>query len=950
MTMGSIVLTRSMAALVAVLAGPLAPIADADVKPIAIAKLARIPPPVIPSLPFVEPLGEVMAASAFDRQSDGPARFPERIALMTRRFLLPALLATTALPAFAQPMDTGSDSEADEGQEIVVTGQKPRGSVVGDIPPENVLNTRDIRATGATSISELLSAVAPQTGSARGRGGGMPVLLLNGQRISGFRELRDLPPEAIERMEILPEEVALKYGYSADQRVVNIVLRRRFNSSSVELRGKAATDGGYVQGQADATRLIIDDGKRTTLNLQVSGNDGLTEADRSIVLQPVASQPDPIDPRPYRSLTGANKNVRLSGTANRQILGDVSATFNAELQRTTGQSRFGVATGVLDDNGTDILRAFPGTPLDRTSVTEAARMGFALNGTKGKWRWSSTGNAELSRSLSESERGFDLTGVQARLDANDPTLDPLGDLGPLQRLSDNRSVTINRSLGANLTATGPLIDLPAGKANVTLKIGASSTDLEGRSRRNDLLSETNLGRDIVEGSASVDLPITRGSSSIGRLTANANAGIKHLSDFGGVTSLGAGLNWSPTARLSFVTSWTREKGPPTLSQLGAPLVDTPGVPYFDFRTNQTVLVTTVTGGNPDLKADTRNVLKIGGNWQFDDKPDLRLRAEYVRQVIDNPQASFPVASAALEDAFPDRFERQGGVLTRVFLQPVNFKQSRREQLRIGFDFSKELESKPPSAQAIAAFREQFRARAQRDGIALPGPQAAQTPAAGSPQSTTQSPPTAGGAPTPPQGEAPPANARGPGGPGGPGGFGRFGNRNGGRLTFSLTDTVTLVDEATIRSGLPKLDYLDGEASGALGGRSRHEVEAQAGYFNNGMGARVSANWRSGTTVRGANGDLDFSPYATFDLRLFANLGERFDLVSKHPWLRGTSVRFEVTNIFNARPKVRDSAGNTPFSYQPDLIEPIGRTVGISIRKLFVPLRFFTQQRGQRPGG
>ena len=82
----------------------------------------------------------------------------------------------------------------------------------------------------------MLDAVAPQTGSARGRGGGRPILLLNGQRISGFREMRDLPPEAIERMEILPEEVALKYGYAADQRVVNIVLRRRFNSTNVEAR------------------------------------------------------------------------------------------------------------------------------------------------------------------------------------------------------------------------------------------------------------------------------------------------------------------------------------------------------------------------------------------------------------------------------------------------------------------------------------------------------------------------------------------------------------------------------------------------------------------------------------------------------------------------------------------------------------------------------------------
>ena len=69
------------------------------------------------------------------------------------------------------------------------------------------------------------------------------------------------------------------------------------------------------------------------------------------------------------------------------------------------------------------------------------------------------------------------------------------------------------------------------------------------------------------------------------------------------------------------------------------------------------------------------------------------------------------------------------------------------------------------------------------------------------------------------------------------------------------------------------------------------VEAQAGYFNNGLGARLSANWRSGTTVDTLTGDdLRFSPLATFDLRLFANPGDIPELAVKHPWLRGTQVQ------------------------------------------------------------
>ena len=124
--------------------------------------------------------------------------------------------APTQQPADAATAqeDTGAADAVyeDYGDEepIVIQGSRARGSVIGDIPPENVLDSRDVRATGATSIDDLLEALAPQIGSAPGRSAGRPVLLLNGQRISGFRELRDIPPEAIERMEILPEEVALK--------------------------------------------------------------------------------------------------------------------------------------------------------------------------------------------------------------------------------------------------------------------------------------------------------------------------------------------------------------------------------------------------------------------------------------------------------------------------------------------------------------------------------------------------------------------------------------------------------------------------------------------------------------------------------------------------------------------------------------------------------------------
>jgi outer membrane receptor protein involved in Fe transport len=170
----------------------------------------------------------------------------------------------------------------------------------------------------------------------------------------------------------------------------------------------------------------------------------------------------------------------------------------------------------------------------------------------------------------------------------------------------------------------------------------------------------------------------------------------------------------------------------------------------------------------------------------------------------------------------------------------------------------------------------------------------------------------------------------PGGPGGPSGGG---SDNGARLQFSLYHSVILRDAILLREGTSWIDLLDG---GTLGGtaQSRHSVQFSSGVIDNGVGLRLDSNWKSSAVVtadqNGAGSDLHFGSLLTFDLRLFANLSNR---IHNHNWTRGMRVSLSVKNILNTRQKVTDGIRATPTAYQGAYLDPDGRTVMLSIRKM-----------------
>jgi hypothetical protein len=884
-----------------------------------------------------------------------------------------------------------ADPYAAEVDAVEVVAGKPRGSVEGDIKPDLTLNPAQIRAYGAGSISELMAFLEPQLRTSQGRGDGQPVMLVNGRRISGMQEIRDIPPEAIERFEILPEEVSLTYGYRADQRVVNIVLRRRFRALTNEVGVKAATAGDRNSGDVQSTLFRVQGDQRWLFNGKISHDTPLFETDRDVVRAPSGSPYDltgnvtgfngqPIDPA-LSALVGSDVTVApvpASAGVSAPTLADfaanagvpaiddlkswrslapksTAASLTGAVTRPLGKSSMATISGSFEDNSTLTYLGLPGIRLvvpdgapfspftqdvqlyrfvdDYMAMTrevdsQKATLQAAANGRIKEWRWSATGGYAHSTSDTTTGRGLDASAFQAGLTAGDPTLNPWGNI-PAQLLARNSPDTAHStsdSANAELVFVGHPITVPAGNVSTTFKAGADTQTQDSRSTRNGLAFDRDISRTTGSLQANVSVPIANRAKNVlpvlGDLSLNFNSQYEQLSDFGGLTTLGGGANWSPIDPLSFLVSYTDEQGAPSASQLNDPILATPNVSIFDFRNNRTVLATRIEGGNPNLLSDSRQVLKLGATLRplpKDAKTNLQINANYTVTRIDDSTNNFPAITADIEQAFPDRIVRDAdGNLISIDARPVNYAKTKQEQVRWGFNLSRPF-GKP---------------RAGGPGFQFGG----------------GGPPPGGGGGGGGGSGGPGGGPGASGGGGGGGGGGRGGFRNGprpgqGQVQVSLYHTWKLKDEITIRDGLPVIDRLNGGS----GAGPEHEVQLQLGVFKSGMGAFLNGSWRNSYRLNGATSDKDlfFGEQSTFSLNVFADPTSRPDLIRAHPWLRGTRVQLQAQNLFDTRQDVHDRLGVTPQAYQPDYRDPIGRTVRISFRKLIGPARP-VQPPGRRP--
>lgn len=880
-------------------------------------------------------------------------------------------------PETEQAAAAEPDSEAEpetlpsSDEDIVVTAERLPGSVLSDVPPDEVLDSTAIASFGASNLNDLVAQLAVQTRGNRGRGSGQPVVLLNGRRISGFQEIRNLPPEAIQRVEIFPEEVALEYGYAADQRVINFILRQNFSAIFGEVEGGGATGGGYWTYELEASLLQLTGRSRLNLTVNYEENSPLTESERDIIasrtiplsasgavtgasggeidpaLSAVAGRPvtltgvptgggslaafaalaDQVTPLDdgSRTLVAGQGVWTIDGTFARPLGQQSGVSLNASYATTDSESVLGLSPVNLT-----VPAGVPGSPfggpvlLSRVldlnpllSVTDSNQFsgGASADGRLGRWRWSVTGRYDRGRTTTIVDLGVDTAALQAAVNAG---LNPFATTLPYQLRSPDRFSTATDTADADAVLSGPLFDLPAGPVRSTLQGGIRRIDLNSRSERSGVVTLTDLGRTAINSSANLDIPIASRNDDVlpflGDLSVNGSLRLRDVSDFALLTNWTVGLNWAPIERTNLILSWVGQEEAPGVSQLGAAVQVTPLRVFYDFVRGETALVTVTSGGNPDLLAETRRDFRAQFNWQPVRDLDLNFSASYARTRSANTTASFPLLTAEIEAAFPGRVTRDAdGRLIAVDQRPVNFAATRGQQLRYGLTFARS-----------------FGMPAR--GAGGPGGMMGVPPGGGRPAGAGG--PGAGGRPGGGMG----GGGRGPGG-----GFGggMFGGGQGGRWDVQLFHTVRFQDEILIRPGVPVLDLLNGSATGENGGSPRHEVEISGGRFFRGIGFRLNGTWRAPTRVDGSaipgggfSDDLRFGSTFIANARVFVDFNQQAGLTRALPFLRNSRIRLGIDNIFNDIRTVRDESGVVPLRYQPGYVDPLGRTFEISFRKQF----------------
>ena len=188
---------------------------------------------------------------------------------------LAATLASLAFQsAFAQEAASSDESDPAELDVVEVTGSRiPRAQIEGPAPITTI-TAEDIKASGFMSVPDVMRSLTQNGGATqsqqdysggdfspgsqqvdlRGLGPNHTLVLVNGRRIadfplpfkgrSNFTDISNIPIGMIDRVEVLTGSASAVYGSDAISGVVNFILKKDVEGSTLDVRYGDTEQGG----------------------------------------------------------------------------------------------------------------------------------------------------------------------------------------------------------------------------------------------------------------------------------------------------------------------------------------------------------------------------------------------------------------------------------------------------------------------------------------------------------------------------------------------------------------------------------------------------------------------------------------------------------------------------------------------------------------------------------
>ena len=554
-------------------------------------------------------------------------------------------------------------------EEITITGTHIRGARPS--APVVTISQEEMRLSGQNNLGEVIRAL-PQNfsggqnpgvvlgaqngignnfnsnftgGSAlnlRGLGADATLTLLNGTRLpydgaSQAVDISVIPAAAVERVEVLLDGASAIYGSDAVAGVANVILKRDYQGFEFSARYGAATEGGYAQQQYTAVGGTTWETGGVLLAGDYSHNEDVSAGDRHYLDNAVSP-----DATVYPRLT--QKGALLSG---HQALGE-SAEFSLDAY-------------YMERSQSDLL-AVPGSFFPAFRLMSNWGIAPALRvGLPGSW------SLRLGGVTGRNEAEIDQRTIAAATGAE---------------LSRSVRCLCNRLEAMDLRLEGPLFDLPAGEARISLG---------GGYRRNEFANRVMIGAGTSIGGADhsyhfhaeVDAPLVAEAQDIRlveRLSLNAAVRHENYKSFGETTTPKVGVIWSVVPGFDLKASWGRSFKVPTLNQQFAtrPVVHYPYTFFEGAPEGMTAIA--IFGGNPDLGPERAKILTAGFLAQPRALPGFSLEfswfdVDYTDRVI---QPVNPLSQALSNPIFAEfvtlapTVEQQNAIFAAAGLPPGTF--------------------------------------------------------------------------------------------------------------------------------------------------------------------------------------------------------------------------------------------------------------------------------------